>query len=187
MDNENIKLIIAIWGAVLSTILAIIKIFQDRNESKIKLFIDCQEKKIENETFLVAFIANIWKRPVTIVEVNLGLGNFDNQRIVYSKSLNPMLKLQESEPEILAIEKKEILKFNENLSDDDFMFSRLIINVKLSSGKTISELVNLDVKNLKATMLPKYDEFLLASDFFNRNIVHRYNEIWTRNMKYQRK
>jgi|GEM_PF-2657533 len=186
---ELAKIILAIWGAVLSTILAVMKIYQDQKESRPKLFIDCKEMIAKGESVIMIQISNIWKRPVTIVEFSLGVGvDENNQKHLYTYAFKPGQKLQDSDPFEMEIEKDNITKPAVKLAVDDFLFARLWINIRLSfSSQTIKKEVYINPKFYDISVNPNYDDFLATAAFFNQNVMPEYSRMWARKMKYEKR
>ena len=103
----KLDLIIAIWGALLSTILAINTFLQTKKEYRINLLIDCQEIISDGKEMINVFISNTWKRPVTLIELSWGLGSDKEfQTILYSYHLQDLIKLNESESFSISFDKR---------------------------------------------------------------------------------
>jgi hypothetical protein len=188
MSNDNLDLFLAMWGALLSTVLAVMKIAQDRKASAVNLFIDCRDVKNDDGDVLWFFISNSWTRPVTLVEISWGIGSDrEFQQLIYTWPLEKKLKLEISEPFEATIRRAELVKAAGSLSDEAFLFMRLWIHVKLSSGRKISRPVEIGPVRRSVPTTPRYDAYLATSAFFDRDLLMRYTDAWARKMKYEKR
>lgn len=162
--NENVQIFLTIWGALLSSILAILTFIKYKKDYGTNIYLIAKsELPFEHLEFS---ISNKSKRPITLIEYNIGIGNFENsQTLIFLKKINEPLKLNESDIYSEKIKRIEIIDNvkNKNLSSREFQ--RLWLNIKLSTEKKHSEVIYINPKIIQKEYYKKAEQFI-ATDVF---------------------
>jgi hypothetical protein len=167
MDYELVKTFLAIWGAVLSTILAVIAIQNFRKENQNRKLnvsvVGTVDPPFEN---LKIYAYSNGSKPATIVGYTIGIGRSENgQRQILKYHLTKVRKLDDSDHWSVAVSRSTIQSAYKELKRPQQYFQRLWINVILSTGKTISNPVYIDPKIISWDYYEKAEAFI-ATDVF---------------------
>lgn len=160
----DIKLILSIWGAGLSTILAVFTLIKYKKEYGIDIFIMAQSEKPNR--FIEFSVCNKSKKPITLIEFGIGIGiNDSNQNILINKKIESPITLTDSEIYSDRIERSELLKIVKNREINRRDFQKIWLNIKLSTGKELFEAVYINPDIITENYYNKAEQFI-ASDLF---------------------
>lgn len=160
----DIKLILSIWGASLSTILALLTFIKFQRDSKVNLLmISTVEEPFES---LRIEICNKNNKPASLKSLEVGIGPTRScQTILVEKKLDNLIKLQESEVYIQSLEKSEIQKGIRNKNIVQKQFQRLHITLSITTGQKFHDLVYIDPKLIEGEYYENAEQFI-ATDLF---------------------
>jgi hypothetical protein len=165
MDRETLTFALAIFGAALSTALAIPKILEFRYTILRKLRIRAEAKPPFESLDIV--ISNEGRRPVTIDDVFILYGPEPQfSQLVDSWEEKSSVKLEESDAWRVSILRDELVgKAKSNVKQD--YNHRLWVGVRTVSGRTLHRVVDIH-PSIISGRYPREAEHFLASDSFLR-------------------
>jgi hypothetical protein len=164
MGTEQVKFILTIWGAGLSTLLGLLAVIKFRKESRVRLgIIGTIDEPFEH---LRISICNLGSKPATIVAYSIGVGPTDkSQEQILKRQLDTEKKLAESDIWTTTVETSTIRSLREEQSIKQVYFQRIWVNAFLSSGKILSNVAFINPKIIHKDYYDKAEQFI-ATDIF---------------------
>ncbi|WP_405205564.1 hypothetical protein [Aquimarina sp. LLG6339-5] len=163
IKNEEIVSFLAVWGALVSTTLAVFTILKFSKEHRISVLL-LAKVSMPFEMINIE-ISNRNRRPITVKEIEIGVGTHKNniKNLTILTDLN--VKLNDSELYSEVIGKEEIINKIKELKYRQREFDRLWIRVILSNKKNIIEPVFIDSRIIPNKYYKKAEQFI-ATDLF---------------------
>jgi hypothetical protein len=164
MEIDDYSLILSVWGAALSTILAVLTFIRFKRDSSTMLL-----------TFGVSTapfdkvridICNKGRKPVTLKAIALGIGASKNHQTELVKiTYSAPTKLSESDMHFEKVSRLELQNAIKTKNIKQKEFQLLWINVQSSTGKKFSHPVYIDPAIIKGEFYKKAEQFI-ACDLF---------------------
>ncbi|UMY65295.1 MULTISPECIES: hypothetical protein [unclassified Flavobacterium] len=165
--KETIELFLTIWGAGLSTLLAVFTILKYKKDEQVKLsVIGTSDEPFDH---IRISICNISTKPATIIAYSIGIGSMnDYQTIIVRKNLGIEKKLSESDIWTATISREEIITLFDSANVEHQYFQTLWSNVILSNGKVFSSSVYINPSIILEDRYTKAEPFIATDIFLNR-------------------
>jgi hypothetical protein len=164
MNFENYEFLMSVWGAGLSSILAILAIVKFRRESRTTLLVlGVVEKPF---TQLRVEICNKRAKPASIKEIKIGIGTSkDYQKELVKIKYDRPPKLAESDIFIENFDRKVLMESLKKNNIDQMYFQRLWISVIVTTGEKMKEPTYIEPSIIAGDYYIKAQQFI-ATDLF---------------------
>ncbi len=190
--NEIAKFILSLWGALLSTLLAVFAFIKFKRESESPLVIEASINDKESIDNWILNLCNTSTTPIVVTSFSIGYGTAkDYQNVLYEEKTQ--LTLANSQPCDININKSTVISNlsqmikNKLIKDEKaLMYSRLWINVKLSNRKLIQNVIFIKPELFGININPKYDQYIATGRFLGFDYIEKYNEGFIRRSKYHK-
>lgn len=177
-EKEDYTFILSVIATVISSILALLKIQENRKKAKRKY--DIEARVLKPFKYLEVTIINKGYRPITITGFELYYGNEFIKKDVLIKDFTDTKKLLESDKQTFKIDRKEIIKQKELKSITQEYACELWVRLIFSTKEKTITRVEVDSRIIEKEVDSKAIKYVCADLFLG------YNQMESKYKKYIR-
>ena len=164
--KEDVLFYVAIWGAVVSSVLALLRINEYRFSLKLNLYLSAIVKHPFKTITIVAY--NKGKKPVSIKAVTICYGDFldghpFNKKAILEFDEKKVVKLSEGDHYMRDVAVSEVAAALHKVVPESGYNKRIFVEIVIVTGEHFLTLLHID-PSIIATQYPKAAQQFIATD-----------------------